>query len=213
MKLKRLIAICLSAFIFSTATILVMGLWVVPQDSKQKVAEGSQSSPTTNQQSTSNNSGENPATPVSPNTTQPPTPSTPSTGSSTTPPKNNSTSTNKSSTPSSGGGGTSGSGGGTSTPPPPSQPACGSSGGPCSAAQVASHNSQGNCWVIYSGNYYIVTSYVNQHPGGTSVFNSSTCGHDITGYLNGSQSTVGQRKNHPGSAYSILNSYKVGPVQ
>ncbi len=212
MKLKRLVTICLSAFVFSTITILVMGLWVVPQDSKNKTAGEAQPSPATNQQTAAdNNPTPSPATPAPTNTTQSPAPSNGSTNSTTQPKSGGSTSNNKSSTPSSGGGSSS-SGGGTSTPSP-SQPACGSPGGTCSAAQVASHNSQGNCWVIYNGSYYIVTSYVNQHPGGTSVFNSSTCGHDITGYLNGSQSTAGQRKNHPGSAYTILNSYKVGPVQ
>jgi hypothetical protein len=101
------------------------------------------------------------------------------------------------------------------TPPPPTPPptpSCGSAGGTCSAAQVASHNAQSNCWVIYNGSYYIVTAYVNAHPGGRSVFNSSTCGHDITAYLNGSASTAGQQHGHGGSAYSSLASYRVGPV-
>lgn len=99
----------------------------------------------------------------------------------------------------------------TSTPPP--APACGSPGGVCSAAQVATHNSSSNCWVIYNSGYYIVTSYVKAHPGGTSVFNSSTCGKDITAYLNGSASTAGSQHRHSQSAYNTLNSYYVGKVQ
>lgn len=102
----------------------------------------------------------------------------------------------------------------TPTPTPvPAGPACGSANGTCTAAQVAAHNSRTNCWMIYNGYYYIVTSYVNSHPGGTSVFNSSTCGINATGYLNGSTSTGGKKHNHGGSTYTILNSYKVGPVQ
>lgn len=90
---------------------------------------------------------------------------------------------------------------------------CGQSGGVCTTAQVATHNSSSNCWVIYGGYYYIVTAYVGQHPSGTSVFNSATCGKDITSYMNGSASTAGQRHTHSGSSYTILNSYRVGPVQ
>ncbi len=105
----------------------------------------------------------------------------------------------------------------TTTPKPstssPAAPACGSPGGVCSTAQVASHSSASNCWVIYNGGYYIVTSYVNAHPGGTAVFNSSTCGKDITAYLNGSASTAGAKHRHSNSAYTTLNSYYVGKVQ
>ncbi len=101
----------------------------------------------------------------------------------------------------------------TPAPTPPPAPSCGQSGGACSSSQVASHASQTDCWVIYGGYYYIVTSYVNGHPGGKSVFNSATCGHDITSYMNGSASTSGQSHNHKSGAYNTLNSYKVGAVQ
>lgn len=105
----------------------------------------------------------------------------------------------------------------TTVAPPPSSPppatACGSPGGICSAAQVATHNSSSNCWVIYNGGYYIVSAYANQHPGGTSVFNSATCGKDITAYMTGSASTAGSRHKHSGGAYNTLNSYYVGKVQ
>ena len=103
------------------------------------------------------------------------------------------------------------------TPPPTPAPtpppiACGAPNGACTVAQVAVHNSQSNCWVRYSGYYYIVTSYVNSHPGGRSVFNTTTCGSDITAYLNGSASTGGQKHTHSQSSYAVLNSYRVGPV-
>lgn len=91
--------------------------------------------------------------------------------------------------------------------------ACGQSGGTCTNAQVAAHASQGDCWMIYNGYYYIVTAYVNNHPGGKGVFNSSSCGHDITSYMNGSASTGGRQHSHGSSAYSVLNSYRVGQVQ
>lgn len=90
-------------------------------------------------------------------------------------------------------------------------PSCGQSGGSCTAAQVAGHASQSDCWVIYNGYYYIVTSYIPNHPGGRSVFSSTTCGHDITSYLNGSAGS--SRHNHSSGAYSTLNSYRIGQVQ
>ena len=102
----------------------------------------------------------------------------------------------------------------TPAPPPPAPPApgCGSAGGSCTAAQVATHNSASNCWVIYNGGYYIVTSYVSKHNGGSSVFNANTCGHDISGYMNGTRSTAGKTQRHSASAYSTLSSYYVGKV-
>ncbi len=101
----------------------------------------------------------------------------------------------------------------TPTPTPPTTIPCGQSGGSCTSAQVAAHNSAANCWVIYNGYYYIVTSYVSNHPGGSSVFNSATCGHDISGYLSGAKSSAGEQYNHKQSAYNVLASYKVGAVQ
>lgn len=104
------------------------------------------------------------------------------------------------------------------TPPPtpaptPVPPACGAAGGVCSPAQVATHNSQTNCWVIYASYYYNVTGYVNAHPGGRASFNSATCGHDITAYLNGSAASGGGQHAHSASAYNTLTSYRVGPVR
>lgn len=104
----------------------------------------------------------------------------------------------------------------TPTPTPaPAAPACGASGGSCTAAQVAAHNSAGNCWVIYAGSYYIITNYVNRHNGGSGAFTGSTCGHDITAYMNGSTSAGTSVKAHPHSAgaYGTLASYKIGAVK
>ncbi|MCC7289087.1 cytochrome b5 domain-containing protein [bacterium] len=92
------------------------------------------------------------------------------------------------------------------TPTPTPAPAC-SAGGSCTAAQVATHNTQGNCWVIYGSKVYNVTGYVGQHPPGPSYFNSSVCGKDVSSFLGGSSSVNGNRHRHSNSAYSILNSY------
>jgi len=101
--------------------------------------------------------------------------------------------------------------------------ACGAAGGSCTAAQVAAHNSSANCWVIYSGSYYVLSganlpsgksAYPNIHNGGSGAFTSSTCGQDITAYMNGTSNagTTVAKHAHSGSAYTTLNSYKVGPV-
>lgn len=96
----------------------------------------------------------------------------------------------------------------------PVAPSCGSPGGVCSSAQVATHNSAGNCWVIYGGSYYIITNYVNKHNGGSGAFTSSTCGHDNTAYMDGTTNagTSVSKHRHSNSAYNTLNSYKVGAV-
>lgn len=210
MKLKHLITTCLSAFFFSAATILVIGLWVAPAKSSDSlstknlpVTTAGTPASSTQTASQAQQTANNPPS----STSQTPTASQPQTS---TKPASASTPTQSGS-----------SGSGTSAPPtsappttapPPPPPGCGSAGGSCTTAQVAAHNSAGNCWIIYNGGYYIVTSYVNVHPGGTAVFNSSTCGQNITGYLNGSQSTAGKQHAHKPSAYTVLNSYYVGAV-
>ncbi len=216
MKLKHLVGICLLAFLSSSFTILVIGMWVAPnapnrqvvpaQSTDSNIIDTKPVTPATGtaaslsgQAGTATESGSS-ATPSSqaPQTTtksQTSSPTVPPTGSS--------------------------SGGGTTTPPPtppppttpPPAPSCGSAGGACTVTQVATHSTQSNCWITYNSGYYIVTSYVNQHPGGKAVFNASTCGHDITAYLKGTQATAGKQYSHKNAAYSVLNSYYVGPVQ
>lgn len=94
-------------------------------------------------------------------------------------------------------------------PPPPPQPACGS-GGSCTSAQVATHNSQSNCWVIYNNKVYNVTSFVSRHEGGRDVFNSNTCGRDIGQYLSGTREPVsGERHSHSSSDIRDIDPYYI----
>lgn len=46
-------------------------------------------------------------------------------------------------------------------------------------AQVATHNSGTSCWTAISGNVYDVTTWINQHPGGSDAI-LSLCGIDGT---------------------------------
>jgi cytochrome b involved in lipid metabolism len=89
---------------------------------------------------------------------------------------------------------------------------CGVAGGTCTKQEVAMHNKPSDCWVIYEGSYYNVTSYVSKHPGGKSVFTDATCGKDIALFLSGEQSVAGQSNEHKKSAYTELEQYKVGSI-
>lgn len=98
------------------------------------------------------------------------------------------------------------------TPPPPSAPACGA-GGPCTTSQVAAHNSQSDCWVIYNSKVYNVTGFVSRHGGGRAVFNSNTCGKDIGIYLSGTREPVsGERFNHSSGDVSDINPYYIAEL-
>lgn len=98
-------------------------------------------------------------------------------------------------------------------PAPPPPPACGA-GGPCTATQVATHNSASNCWMIYNNKVYNVTGYISRHSGGSSVFNSNTCGKNVAPYFAGTRDTVsGERYTHSSSDISEINSYYIAELQ
>jgi hypothetical protein len=102
---------------------------------------------------------------------------------------------------------------GSASPSPSAAPACGQKGGTCTAAQVSSHNSPKNCWVIYNGSYYDITTFVNQHPGGAFVFTAMTCGHDVAKYLEGKARVSGTSVHaHSADAFRQLGTFKLGPV-
>ena len=204
MSLKKIISICLIAYVAITLLIVVFGLWIAPQRVAQTIPNPAlQLSATTPDDSTSTSTtqsvtGGTPQDATIGQTTPTTIPTTGATSTST--PTPTPTPTPKPTpTP-------------TPTPTPvPTPIACGSAGGTCTAAQVATHNTQTNCWMIYNNKYYIVTSYVAQHPGGKTSFNSTSCGHNVTSYLGGA--TLGSQKHtHSASAYTILSSYYVGPV-
>jgi cytochrome b involved in lipid metabolism len=73
--------------------------------------------------------------------------------------------------------------------------------------EVATHNTQGNCWLVISGNIYNVTSFLSSHPGGVSTI-TPHCGTDATTAFQ----TKGYGNNHSNYAYSLLPTYFVASV-
>jgi hypothetical protein len=99
----------------------------------------------------------------------------------------------------------------TPAPAPKPAPACGS-GGSCTAAQVATHNTRGNCWVYLSqiNKAYNITAYVQNpslHPGGDVI--APHCGTDIYSYFLG---TAGGHKHSSNALNNVLQAYYIGPM-
>jgi cytochrome b involved in lipid metabolism len=69
-------------------------------------------------------------------------------------------------------------------------------------ADVKLHNNASNCWTTVNGSVYNVTSWINQHPGGSAAI-MGTCGIDASAAFNGQ---------HGGQARpaSELASFKIG---
>ncbi len=230
--LKKLVAFCLVGYFIGVTTIFVGGFIfnISPSsnsetldDSSDQISQIDNSNSTANgtdlndnpNQSTSNSNQDTSTSSdgTSNQNTSTSNSSQASTGSSTQPSGGSTSTGSSSNSGSTGSGSTPTTPTPTPTPTPPPAPSCGSAGGACTSSEVATHNSQSNCWGIYNGGYYILTSYVSKHPGGKSVFNSTSCGKDFTGYMNGSSSVSGQKKKHSSSAYSVLASYYVGPMK
>ena len=85
-----------------------------------------------------------------------------------------------------------------------SKPSPTAAAGTYTAAEVAKHNSATDCWSVVSGNVYDLTSYVSNHPGGSSVI-KAICGKD------GSAAFAGQ---HSGASKpnNVLAGYKLGAL-
>ncbi len=62
-----------------------------------------------------------------------------------------------------------------------------------SAAEVATHNNQEDCYAIVSGNVYNLTSWVGNHPGGAEAI-LGLCGKDGTAQFTGQHGSNAQAK-------------------
>jgi cytochrome b involved in lipid metabolism len=78
-------------------------------------------------------------------------------------------------------------------------------------ADVATHNSESDCWTIIDGSVYDITSYIPRHPGGDNIL--SACGTDGTALFNGEKpGQNGGTNDHGSSAKSQLARLKVGDL-
>lgn len=74
-------------------------------------------------------------------------------------------------------------------------------------AEVAKHNSAGDCWIVIEGNVYEATGYLSLHPGGAARI-IPFCGSDATTAF----VTKGGKGSHSGVAVSQLSSLLLGKV-
>jgi hypothetical protein len=72
----------------------------------------------------------------------------------------------------------------TSAPSATAQPAL-------TLAEVARHGTATDCWTVVSGNVYDVTSWIDQHPGGSAVI-EQMCGTDATSAFEGQHQGQGR---------------------
>jgi cytochrome b involved in lipid metabolism len=76
------------------------------------------------------------------------------------------------------------------------------------AATVALHNTEKDCWLIVHDNVYNVTSYIPRHPGGPKAI-ISNCGKDGTALFEMRPTGT----SHSDRARSMLATLLVGPLQ
>jgi cytochrome b involved in lipid metabolism len=81
------------------------------------------------------------------------------------------------------------------------------SGKTFTAAEVSTHSTEPDCWMIISAKVYNVTTYVNKHPGGDEILQG--CGKDATSMF---ESRPDTGVPHSRSAESLLESYYIGDL-
>ena len=83
-----------------------------------------------------------------------------------------------------------------------------------SSVEVATHNTEADCWTIIGGTVYDITNYIPLHPGGEEVLRA--CGTDGTTLFN-SRTTedgeqIGSGTPHSSNAFSQLGPYFKGDL-
>ena len=74
---------------------------------------------------------------------------------------------------------------------------------PYTTAEIATHASLNDLWVIIDDKVYDLTDYVDEHPGGTDAI-AKNAGKDATVGFKGPQ--------HPSRVFDIVEEYRVGVV-
>lgn len=70
-------------------------------------------------------------------------------------------------------------------------------------AEVATHNSASDCWLIVDGSVYNATEFIPNHPGGAAIIKG--CGKDATSLFEGQQK-------HQAEAQAMLETLKIGTL-
>mgnify|MGYP001247318023 CR=1 FL=1 len=94
-----------------------------------------------------------------------------------------------------------------SQPIPTNTPVSQTSSGSYTASEVATHNTQSNCWLIINNQIYNVTQYIPFHPGGTQRI-VNYCGKEATQAFN----TRGGSGSHSNNAKNMLANYLIGTL-
>lgn len=89
------------------------------------------------------------------------------------------------------------------TPPPTPKPVQTT----LTSAEIAKHNTSGNCWLLISGKVYDVTQYIPFHPGGQNRI-IPYCGKEATTAFN----TKAGAGSHSTLAHNLLAGYLVGTL-
>lgn len=71
------------------------------------------------------------------------------------------------------------------------------------AAEVALHNREDDCWLIIDGKVFDVTPFVDAHPGGSAIY--AHAGQDVSKGFHGPQ--------HPLGAFDLVEEYQIGVLQ
>ncbi|RME53069.1 hypothetical protein D6783_02995 [Candidatus Woesearchaeota archaeon] len=78
-----------------------------------------------------------------------------------------------------------------------------------SLADVASHATKEDCWMVIHGNVYDVTAYVSSHPGGPAILQG--CGKDATDLFE--TRPMGSGTPHSQGARNTLQSFLIGKLK
>ena len=71
-------------------------------------------------------------------------------------------------------------------------------------ADVSSHSTESDCWLVISNKVYNVTSFIPSHPGGQEILKG--CGKDAT------QMFSGEREHAENNASALLPQYYIGDI-
>lgn len=93
------------------------------------------------------------------------------------------------------------------TPTPSSTPGGGGQNITLTMAQVSSHNTLQDCWMVISNKVYNLTAYISRHPGGQQAI-LDYCGRDGTTAFD----TRGGRGTHSNNARNLLAGYYIGDL-